>query len=67
MIKVSGVFKLTGSYEVELNMTEEQFYALSERQVTDLIDSQIDWLEATRNSELDEIEVYDLQEWEEEK
>lgn len=65
MIKVSGTFRLYGSYEVKLDMTEEQFDALSHHQQTDLLDSHIDWLDATRGADLDEIEVDDLEEVEE--
>lgn len=67
MIKVSGTYKMAGTYEVRLNMTEKQFDALGYQAQRDLLDSHIDWLEANRSAELDDIDVDDLEEVEEEK
>lgn len=62
MIKVSGNFRVTGRYEVELDMTAEEFVALPERKQTELLDGSIDWRDVLQSSETDEIEVWDLAE-----
>ena len=62
MIKVSGSARLYVNYEVELNMTEEQFDALSYRKKEELIDSNIDWHTALRNADVTDIDVDDLEE-----
>lgn len=66
MIKVTGVVTLRGDYIVELDMTEEEFDSLSKRQQDEEIESAIDWRNLVENSETDDIDVYDLEEIEEE-
>jgi hypothetical protein len=60
-IKVSGSLKLRGFYQVELDMTEEEFDALPAYKQNHEIENAIDWDEWTRNSELDDIDVDDIQ------
>lgn len=62
MIKVSGRITLSIDYTVKLNMTEEQFDNLSERQVNKLIDESIDWHNAMNNAEVEDVDVWDLEE-----
>ena len=62
MIKVSGSAKLCVNYDVELNMTEEQFDALSYRKKEGLINANIDWHDALRNADVTDIDVDDLEE-----
>lgn len=62
MIKVTGHATLKVPYTVELDMAEEAFDALSEGEQDDEINSSIDWHEATRNADVDEIEVDDVEE-----
>lgn len=62
MIKITGVAKLSVPFEVELNMSEEEFDDLTERQQNDLLDNHIDWMEVCRGGEVDDIDVYDLEE-----
>ena len=61
MIKVSGEVALKVRYAVKLNMTEEEFDALSERKQNELIDGAINWHDELRNAETDEIEVWDIE------
>lgn len=60
MIRVTGTAKLTVHYDVQLDMTEEEFDAMSQLISFELLDSTIDWQEAGRNATVDEIEVDDL-------
>ena len=65
MIKVSGRITLSVDYTVKLNMTEEQFYNLSEHQQNQIIDENIDWHNTLRNAEVEDVDVWDLEEVEE--
>jgi len=65
MIKVSGQAKLSASYEVELDMSEEAFDALSEKAQQELLENSIDWRDVLESSETDEIDVWELYEVEE--
>lgn len=60
MIKVTGTARLTVWYGVELDISEEEFDALSERKQNELLDGAIDWREVCRGAELDEIDVDDV-------
>ncbi|UTI41137.1 hypothetical protein [Niallia sp. RD1] len=60
MIKVKGSLTLRGSYEVALDMTEEEFDALSEREQNDEINDAMDWREFLDNSDIDDIDVDDI-------
>jgi hypothetical protein len=66
-IKVSGSITLRGNFEVELDMTEEKFDALSERKQNEAIENAMDWrnwLDST--DQLDDVDVYDVKETKEE-
>lgn len=65
MIKVSGQATLKVPYTVTLNMTEEEFDRLTESKQNELLDNAIDWMDATRSADVDEIDVWDLDEVEE--
>lgn len=58
--EVKGVAKLRVPYSVKTDMPASIFEQLSASQQDELIDGAINWLEATRNAEVDEIEVYDF-------
>lgn len=60
MIKVSGDATLKVRYEVELDITEDEFDALPANKQDELIDAAVDWQEACRNATLDTVEIYDL-------
>ena len=62
MIVISGEAKLKVPYKVQLNMTVEEFDALPERKQNELIEEAIDWRDATRSAETDEIDVWDINE-----
>ena len=61
MITVKGMARLRVPYSVKLNMTEEEFDSLSERKQNQLLEDAIDWKDACRNAETDDIEVDDVQ------
>lgn len=62
MIEVYGVAVLKTNFSVELDMTESEFEALSERKQDLLIDDAINWPDATRNAEVDEFDVWEFRE-----
>jgi hypothetical protein len=62
MIKVSGLVKVSASFEVELDMTEDEFDALSDRQQEELLEGVIDWRDTLESSETDSIDVWELEE-----
>lgn len=57
MIRISGTASVDVDWEIELDMTEEEFDNLSEGLQNELIDSNVDWLDACRNGSIDNIEV----------
>ena len=61
MIKVSGVVTLRLGFEVELDMTEVEFNALSQTEQNLVIEEAIDWHSELPNSDIDEIEVHDIE------
>lgn len=44
-VKIKGDFRMSGGFEVELDMTKEEFEALSLPEQKDLIDENLDWVE----------------------
>ncbi len=56
---VYGQAILKVDFDVNLPISEEEFEQLSERQQDELIDSHINWHDATRNAEVDEFDVYE--------
>lgn len=67
MIRVSGSAKLRVEYSVDLDMTEGEFDNLSEREQNGIIDEAIEWMDACRGGETDDIDVYEIEEIEEEE
>lgn len=61
MIKVEGEITLRGFFSIEIPMTEEQFDALSEQEQNDAIDSCIDWSNWIDGTELDSVDVYEVE------
>lgn len=59
-IEVVGSLKLRANYRVTLDMTEEEFDRLSEREQNDEINDMIDWKDVLDNSDLDELDVDDI-------
>lgn len=59
---VRGEAFLRCRYEVELDMSEHQFEALSEKAIDELLDSKINWHDTLRNAEVSE---FDIDEYEE--
>lgn len=64
-VKVNGTADLRVWYSVELDMSEEEFYKLSEREQDKLIEEAIDWHETCRSAQVSSIEVDDVEEQEE--
>ncbi|PNQ83093.1 hypothetical protein [Paenibacillus sp. F4] len=62
MIRISGTATVRVDYEVEIELTEDKFYELTEKKQTELLESAIDWWDALRNGQTDEIEVDDIEE-----
>ena len=62
MIKVHGTAELEVDFIVQLNMSEEQFESLSEREQTNAIDEAVDWRGIMQSAELRHIDVWDLEE-----
>lgn len=61
MIEVTGRATLKVPYKVRLNITEEQFDAMSERQQNELLDSTIDWHSTMSSAEADDFDVDDVE------
>jgi hypothetical protein len=62
MIKVSGEAMLRVPYEVELDMTESEFNGLSDDEANDVLEGSIDWKNACRSAETDNIDIWDIEE-----
>lgn len=59
-IRVSGRANMKVEYSTELDMTEEEFDALSQQKQDSLIDAHVDWKEVTRSAEVeidDDVEI----------
>jgi hypothetical protein len=65
MIKVTGTLRLRGNYTVELDMTEEEFDNLSEREQNEEIESSIDWRNWVEIADLYDLDVDEVEETEE--
>lgn len=63
-LKVQGTATLRVNYAVEVQYTEAQWEALSEKKQNEILDAAIDWAEACRNAGVDDIDVDDYQEGE---
>lgn len=63
-LKVQGTATLRVNYAVEVQYTEAQWEALSEKKQNEILDSAIDWAEACRNADVDDIDVDNYQEGE---
>jgi hypothetical protein len=59
-IKVLGSITMTGNYAVELDMTEAEFDALSEREQNDEINDAIDWKNWLDNADIRDVDVDDV-------
>lgn len=57
MIRVTGYAFLRVPFSVDLDMTVEDFDDLSSSEQNELIDGAIDWKEACRSGELDDVEI----------
>lgn len=62
MIKVTGMASLRVRYMVEVNVTEEQWEQMNESSQNDFLESVIDWKDACRSAEIDEMDVWDIEE-----
>lgn len=60
MIKVIGTLTMRGDYVVHLDMTEEDFDALSEQEQNDEINDAVDWRNWIENAEIHDIDVDDV-------
>lgn len=60
MIQITGEAKVKARFVVQLDMTEEEFYALPQRKQDELIDDKIDWHNTVRNGETDDIDVWEV-------
>lgn len=62
-LKVSGSFKLTSNFEINLDMTSEEFEALNQREQDELMENHINWYKVLRS--VDFIEFSDDIDWKE--
>lgn len=61
MIHVVGRATLQTPYVVELDMTEEEYYAMPEEKIKELVNSKVDWEGVIRNAQVTDIELDDVQ------
>lgn len=61
MIKVDGYVTLGTKYAVRLDMTEEEFDALSPTEQNQLIDESINWHETIRSAGVEELDVWSVE------
>lgn len=61
-LKVQGTATLRVNYAVEVQYAEAQWEALSEKKQNEILDAAIDWAEACRNADVDDIDVDDYKE-----
>jgi hypothetical protein len=57
MIKVKGSITMSGNYEVELDMEEEEFDNLSEQDQNDEISDAIDWSNWLDNADIHDVDI----------
>lgn len=60
-IKIEGSLKLRGNFTVELDMTEEEFDTLPRWMQEQEIESVMDWENWLDNSELDDLDIDDIE------
>jgi len=57
---VYGSVKLEVRFDIELDMTEDEFENLSQKEQDYLIETSIDWNDTMRNAEIDEVDVWEF-------
>lgn len=62
MIRVTGAANLRVPFSIDLDMTEDEFDGLPDSKLEKLLDASIDWHEACRSAEIDDLDVYDIEE-----
>jgi len=67
MIEISGTAKIRVDYSIELDMTEEVWDDLTEKQQNEKIENHVDWMDACRSGEVDDIEVDEVNEFDDEE
>jgi hypothetical protein len=67
MIKVKGVIVMRNDFEVVLDMTEEEFDQLRHHEREDEISESINWHDWLEGSDIHDIDVWDIEEVEEEE
>lgn len=60
MIEVNGTAKIRVDFSVEVDMTVEEWDALSQKKQDEYIENHADWMDACRSGEVDDIEVDDV-------
>jgi hypothetical protein len=60
MIKVTGTARLSVDYEVELDMSVEEWEMMNLARQDELIDGYVNWMEVCRNARTDDIDVDDV-------
>jgi hypothetical protein len=61
MIKVKGEIRLRANFEVELDMTEEEFNNLKHWQQEDVISGEIDWKNWLDSSEVSDLDIDEIE------
>ena len=59
-LQVYGSVKLEVRFDIELDMTEDEFENLSQKEQDYLIETSIDWNDTMRNAEIDEVDVWEF-------
>lgn len=67
MIKVKGVIYMRNDFEVELDMTEEEFDRLRRHDQDEEIASAVDWRSWMEGADIHDLDVWEVDEVEEEK
>lgn len=60
MIKVTGTVWLTVEFEAEIDMTEEEFNAMTEHDRAALLENASKWRDAVESAEVDEFEINEI-------
>jgi hypothetical protein len=60
MIEVNGTAKILVDYSIEVEMTVEEWDALSQKKQDEYIENHVDWMDACRSGEVDDIDVDDV-------
>lgn len=61
MIEVNGTAKVRVDYSVNVDMTVDDWDALSDNEQNKIIEGQVDWMDACRSGEVDDIEVDEVE------